>query len=1659
MSNLFNHTVQPLGSTTSPVEDLALEVSDAFEKLSGAIDTSNTTIDSFKDVIGNPLFEDLKQHKVVSQFSESHTMLESESDIVLENIPYSDDISVTFNDSTGSTIPLKLIQNNQDFTDKNQFKIFGKVLKLNIVVPTGKSVTINVVYRAESFALDDKKVLSNVLKKLDNTYLLNPVKKTSTTYEIDYGFDITNNFNKYVLGNNSFLFYSTQDGTTYSKVNVSEYTIDKNVIKFTAENLNLDNNTRVLVFINNTTISSLLNALYKEFIEHDHSNNNIAKNIDHKDLVNKYTNTDKIQYKTGDVPNYDHPQYLNREGFNPNIDGVYENSMLGDLFISRLLTNVIDKYKGLDENSNKLIFGEPILGPSLQYNKKEEALTLSTVSAINGLSILIPSIEKYLLKLNQTKIKSNPQDKLKIYPEGDVFEVTSLTGTSLSKFQNLSTSLTGTFNNIVTNTFKINNVLFSKDADNLSLSIDSVIPTDPNQIPYLKINTPIKAKFLDVNEVNFTTINTKKIDMGKVNLITQDNSDVVIKSEDATAKVIFENDTIFNKITVTELIPALIKPTTIKIGDVVLAVNSDTINKGLEVWSTKATSDIRFNTKTYIEEGEIANLIANNSDLKKAIVAQLEMGKVELSKNTDGNLVIKNLDTASKVIFESPVEFLNVTSTTASKVSLDNVDSAAIRFGKHVIKKGEDGELIIEQLVPTDDTTFQVKSKMYVDNFYPKNIHGENSTGLLNELTINKLHIADTTFQANSGNIYISPKNAESNTINIDTITKIKTLIATQLQVTGGTVLTNSVIDSIKMGDIVFSKTDENNVVISTSIIDKKLTFGLPVEMLSTLIEKLTFNIGKSNKLVSKNISIGNISLEVDENNGDLIFNRSDINSVIRLLSPAVAENLEVKDLKVENTVKLNNLVAENVSINGFNITKEEGSDNIELNNGTTGVNLFSIKVPMLASQLTAKIFSSENYTLINKDKISIDSDNYLMNNGSKFDFVSNKAINFSGSSRDSGLRFNLGLDTSASYKQYLSANSGTKAVDAEKNMFIELDVNDGLYFLTPTNKKISKNNILYGFNDTTSQRVISDLRKWFRANIFAGKIEGTSLNVSVSEQGSKNGITIGETRLSVIGPNTDCPIGLTLLESGDGIHFVKPLSNENEGCNNLSYQELNVGSVYTKGDVAIDGTASITEDLVVNNTVAASSLNASGDSEMNNLDLAGALSVAGKASFLSPVVFRNSLELTNDIISTGNIEAKSITANYNSEFLRDVKIAGNLQIDKNIDLQGGLSLRSGLTSAGVLKSKGVETESISTQTINTLGDVSVSGTTTLQGKLEVKSSSAIQGSLSISNNLNVSDTVTTQHLYAIKDVSVTGKLSSSGGVDFQGRSISIGSENSVVQLNGRLQFNTQDVTFNSAVKIFNSLKVTDNVEVFGKLSNKGGIEIESTLYAKGYIKTDSTVESSSSIIGKTLEIDQNITAGNSIISNNVTTESLAVSSVANIANLTIAQSLSMPNDTSIMVGTVKASQFTQTDPEMVSSFAGSLAIAKDTDLLGSVNIGRNLRFNDTALVVNSNGLIGRDAVVDVDTVQVNEIRGKESIQPPSALSDSKSNSAKTVSSLIAQRKFARIDHFVCEGISVFTQPIVADTIFYNNLVFVGNSEDTRTGAVNILAKRALYAL
>ena len=85
MSKFFQHTPQKIGSTTSPTSDLALEVSEAFHKVEGLLDTEGTSLISFKDALGNALFSSIKPHKVTAELSETHTLLENESDIVLEN--------------------------------------------------------------------------------------------------------------------------------------------------------------------------------------------------------------------------------------------------------------------------------------------------------------------------------------------------------------------------------------------------------------------------------------------------------------------------------------------------------------------------------------------------------------------------------------------------------------------------------------------------------------------------------------------------------------------------------------------------------------------------------------------------------------------------------------------------------------------------------------------------------------------------------------------------------------------------------------------------------------------------------------------------------------------------------------------------------------------------------------------------------------------------------------------------------------------------------------------------------------------------------------------------------------------------------------------------------------------------------------------------------------------------------------------------------------------------------------------------------------------------------------------------------------------------------------------------------------------------------------
>lgn len=1671
MSKIFNHTVQPLGSNKSPVEDLAIEVAEAFDSLESVVDTSTSTVVSITDAIGNPLFQSLEKHKVIRDVTESHTLLENESDIILENEPDKTDFTLSYKDLVSNNlINLTQIDYNSDYTNNNQFKIKGKVVNLNVRVPENTSLTLSVNYRTESFGLNNKKFLSNVIKKEDNSFLITPVSTSINSFSLDYETNISDNLSSFIKDTqNQLYFFYTTDGDSFFKLEVNSYSIENNIVTIFTDELDLSLNPSIISYINNTSISELLDALYYEFKNHSHSNHDLTQNIDSKDLINRFVNNNLINYKSGEVTNYQFPQYMNREGYNENLDSVYENSMLGTLFLSRIITDSVQKFKGLDKDSNKIIFGDPILGPALNYNKDEVALTLSSLANINGLSIITNSDEKYSLKLNGSVFKSNNIDNLKIEPQGNTLSLVSsdINQKYTFKFDNADSRGLSTLDNIKSNTISINNIDLKKSEDNFSLSITK--RDDPAGLiePKIKIIPEIIARKISVeslvsqNDVTFNTLNANSINFGDVSFDKNSTGLIVGSGGNDNLKLIYDLPVEFNKVSVSALNSPLITPDTIKIGDVVLSKNGDAANKGLVVWSTNPSSDIQFNSKVKFNDVESEDIVSESGNITNLLTDVLGIGDISILKNPEGNVEITSTTGNSKIIFKSPVELQEATSKIESNITLESLISKLMKLGAHTFEEQANGDLLVTTDNTKPDSKIYFKSKVKFDSIEPLVIKGENSSGFIKTLGVKDLKIGTSTFTSNTDNhLVLEPTTLTSDEFHLNTTTRIKKAFIEEL-VTESFVVTNMNSDSFKIGEVLVTKDSDDNLTFTSSSTDKKVLFNSEVNLNLAKANDLRALTSTLEEVKTKSLRVGSIALQKNTSSNSMNIVREDLESEINVDVPVKFKTATINNLISPNEATFNKLSMSALSLNDFNFKKEDGTNNLELDytldTATNTQALFKIKAKTVASDLLAEIFSASNFKMYNGDKISIDSSNYLSNNNNKFNFVTNNSVNIIGSSKKSGLSFSYDINGVSVYKQYIASNSGSTAVDADKNMFVELDTTDGIYFLKPTNRKISKNNVVYGFNDPTSQKDISDLRKWFRSNIFAGDIDGSSLNLAVGDGEYKNGISIGETRLSVIGPNTECPSGLTIFESGDAVHLVKPLGAGETGCRNLTYQEMNIGGLNTKGELSVDGNAAITESVIVNGTVSTGNLAVTEETELVDTSIAGTLNVAGEATFLSSIVFKNDITLTNDLVSSGQFKVKSIEVDSDLDVGRNLKVYGDISVSNDLDLGGSLSLKSGINSNGVIKSEGIDTTNLRSENLSVLGNATVAGVTVLQGKVEIKSSSQIQGNLDISNGLTVRESVTASNIFTLKDATIAGTLRAKDAVEFEGRSISIGSDESVIQLNGKLQFNTKDVVFNSPVKIFNTVRITDDTEISGTLVNKSGIVAESFIEAKGRIVTDSTLETKANLIARTGSISQNFEVGSSLTSNNITAVSVAVTNNASIANLTISNSLSMPIDTSIVAGEVKFASIIQTNSTLTNTFAGELSVSRNVEMLQDLSVGRNLVFNSGALSISSVGIKGEDAKIDVNTIVAYEIKGREKIQPPVELTMSSNSGAKNISTLIAQRDFIRLDHIVSEGISVFNQPIVANTIYYNDLIFIGNDETT-TGAVNILVTRALYS-
>lgn len=102
------------------------------------------------------------------------------------------------------------------------------------------------------------------------------------------------------------------------------------------------------------SISEALSSLKNLFYSHDHNSGPTSKQLSHSKLYGLIYSGSSPQLTASTYLNDDHPQYLERHGYNSSRDQ-YNNALLGDLLLAS--TNAGTYYENLLDNSRKLFLG------------------------------------------------------------------------------------------------------------------------------------------------------------------------------------------------------------------------------------------------------------------------------------------------------------------------------------------------------------------------------------------------------------------------------------------------------------------------------------------------------------------------------------------------------------------------------------------------------------------------------------------------------------------------------------------------------------------------------------------------------------------------------------------------------------------------------------------------------------------------------------------------------------------------------------------------------------------------------------------------------------------------------------------------------------------------------------------------------------------------------------------------------------------------------------------------------------------------------------------------------------------------------------------------------------------------------------------------------
>lgn len=982
-TNFFEHETIPQNSTISPVENLAVETSDAFTRLSTILSTSSI-LPSFSSVIGSYTLLDINYHGFEEDYTESFSLEDSTKDIVLATEP-TDIISVSYlNVTTNSEVYLSPRLTAQEFTDKNQYKVIGKVLSLS---GDFTNITLKIKYKGIRKSFGNLNLRPNIIKNSNNSYLVNLVRKDDFTYSLTYDVNLSTNIEKIFGGpvlDPSKIYLLIKDGDEFKNISFeSVYESGKDLI-FTLEQ-ELDDDYQAVVYISNVTISEFLTGFYKEFLQHSHAKDGSENLITHSDLLDLYKNTSTIFYKDLGIVNYDHPQYLNREGYNSSLTAVYENALLGDLFLASKINENDQEYKTLLKNSNSILFGDPVRGSKIYFDAQKKVINLLSGNNLNGLNIEVSNSQKALM----------------------------------------------------------------------------------------------------------------------------------------------------------------------------------------------------INNASYLQESSSElNISGKNSVVK--VVAQ------------------------------------NVSET--SKLIADNIEA----------------------------------------------------------------------------------------------------------------------VDSIATPSL---KTDEINV---------------------------------GNVLVSKE--------------GDNIH--------VGLKDPTV-------NAKLVTTV-----------------TSE-------------------------FTDLNADHFNAATISVGDSDRIEIDELNYITKHDKGFEVNSSGTTKFVTSGLRTGL--SVGKNDELSVNLYTADYLGQQSSIIDTNVYVETPTQTDTYLLQSTKEQVTYGSNVYKFQGESESGIITieNLKEWRRANLHAGNVESYSLTLKTSDGVKKNGLIIGNTKISSIGTGLDCPAGMTLVESSDIVSIIKPLPEDQVECSDVNYQGLNAGATQIFGMLSVDDSILAVENITAGESLISRTLSVSDLATLKTLNVQSETVFSGTADFNGFAKFLNRVEVTGSVDIDGSVSATDLAVENYMAVGGTLTVVGQTILKNNVIIEGSLSTSAGFTTIGPIQSDSLKTGPIESENIKAVGGLDVEGRVSLTGPTSIDGSLQINGNTLVQGSLESTSELTTNSLYVTESAVIGGRLTVQDSTILEGSNISIGTSGSTVTITGTLQLDATTTTFTGAVRVFKQLDIAEDLKVSGDIytsSKLSGTTLDISAGASigGMLKADS---------------------------------------------------------------------------------------------------------------------------------------------------------------------------------------------------------------------------